>query len=139
MYLDHPNIIKLYGFFHDKTNIYLLQELGSSGQLYKVIKEKERLTEASAAYTIKQVCEAIRYLHFFKIIHRDLKPENIVIQSVSLRGYCRGRLSCVISDGRWLGEQNLEVHSVGHLFTSLHKSSKDINTTRRSICGRSAY
>lgn len=24
MFLDHPNIIKLYSFFHDKDNIYLL-------------------------------------------------------------------------------------------------------------------
>ena len=82
MFLDHPNIIKLYGFFHDKEAIYLLLELGSSGQLYKVIKERERMSESSTSYTIKQVCEAVRYLHFFKIIHRDLKPENIVIQSV---------------------------------------------------------
>jgi serine/threonine protein kinase len=74
MYLDHPNIVKLYGFFHDKDNIYLLLELGSSGQLYKVIKDKERLSEASTSYCIKQVCEAVRYLHCYKIIHRDLKP-----------------------------------------------------------------
>jgi aurora kinase len=74
MFLDHPNIIKLYSFFHDEDNIYLLLELGSSGQLYKVIKEKERMTEASTSYTIKQVCEAIRSLHYYNIIHRDLKP-----------------------------------------------------------------
>jgi aurora kinase len=35
--LDHPNVTKLYGFFDDKDNIYLLLELGSEGQLYRVI------------------------------------------------------------------------------------------------------
>jgi aurora kinase len=36
--LDHPNITKLYGFFEDKDYIYLLLELGSEGQLYRIIK-----------------------------------------------------------------------------------------------------
>lgn len=43
--LDHPNITKLYGFFDDDKNVYLMLELGSSGQLYKVLKEKGRFSE----------------------------------------------------------------------------------------------
>jgi aurora kinase len=36
--LDHPNVAKLYGFFEDRDNIYLLLELGYEGQLYKIMK-----------------------------------------------------------------------------------------------------
>lgn len=72
--LEHPNIVKLYGFFHDKTNIYLLLELGSQGQLYKVIKEKRKLSEATVSFIIRQLCEAVKYLHGLNIIHRDIKP-----------------------------------------------------------------
>jgi len=108
MFLDHPNIIKLYGFFHDKDNIYLLLELGSSGQLYKVIKERERMSENSTSYTIKQVCEAVRYLHFFKIIHRDLKPENIVIQSVQF-GVTQGTVK--LCDFGWAVCRGTELRS----------------------------
>lgn len=30
-YLNHPNIVKLYGFFHDDHNIYVLLENGCDG------------------------------------------------------------------------------------------------------------
>jgi serine/threonine protein kinase len=40
MYLDHPNLIKLYSYFSDEYNIYLLMELGCDGQLYDLMKIK---------------------------------------------------------------------------------------------------
>lgn len=32
--LDHPNIIKLYGYFFDNEYLYLLQELAPQGELF---------------------------------------------------------------------------------------------------------
>jgi serine/threonine protein kinase len=57
-------------------------ELATSGQLYSLIKEKRKFSELKVAYILRQICEAVRYLHAFKIIHRDIKPENIVIEHV---------------------------------------------------------
>lgn len=37
-FLDHKNIIKLYGFFHDENNIYLILEYAPDGELYKELK-----------------------------------------------------------------------------------------------------
>lgn len=34
MFLEHPNIVKLYGFFDDSENIYLMMEYMEEGTLY---------------------------------------------------------------------------------------------------------
>ncbi len=39
MFLNHHNIVKLYGFFHDKDNIYLIMEYCSGGHLLKKIND----------------------------------------------------------------------------------------------------
>jgi len=39
-YLDHKNIISLYGFFHDDDNIYLILEYAKGGELYKELKKR---------------------------------------------------------------------------------------------------
>ncbi len=74
MYLDHPNIIKCFGFFEDKTNFYALMELGCDGQLFDIIMNGETLSEESTSFIIGNLLEAVNYLHSFKIIHRDIKP-----------------------------------------------------------------
>ena len=38
-YVDHPNIIKLYGFFHDDQNIYLILEYAPDGEVYQELKK----------------------------------------------------------------------------------------------------
>ena len=37
-FLDHPNIIKLYGVFHDDENVYMILEYAPSGELYNELK-----------------------------------------------------------------------------------------------------
>ena len=38
MYLNHPNIIKMYGYFDDETHIYIILEVGTGGQLFHQLK-----------------------------------------------------------------------------------------------------
>ena len=44
-YLQHNNIINLYGFFYDSECVYLLQELCMDGHLFAMLKEKQRFHE----------------------------------------------------------------------------------------------
>lgn len=40
----HPNICRMYGFFYDHENIYILLEFCSDGMLYKLIKKERRVS-----------------------------------------------------------------------------------------------
>jgi serine/threonine protein kinase len=56
MYLNHPNIIKMYGYFDDEKNIYIILEVGTGGQLYHHLKKNQSLPEAKVAFLMKQIC-----------------------------------------------------------------------------------
>ena len=43
--IRHPNIIKLYEIIETKSNIYLMMEYASGGELFDYIVAKDRLSE----------------------------------------------------------------------------------------------
>ena len=63
---------------------YIFEELMSGGDLFSYILHKGgHLHEAEAAVIIRQVTEALKYLHERDIVHRDVKPENLLIASLA--------------------------------------------------------
>lgn len=44
MFLDHPNIVKLYGFFDDLTHFYIVMEYMEGGSLFSYLKKNKKLT-----------------------------------------------------------------------------------------------
>lgn len=79
--LDNPYILKLYEFFEDDTNFYVITELCTGGEMFDRIIEKEFYTEAEAAHAFKQFMQGINYCHNRGVVHRDLKPENFLYES----------------------------------------------------------
>ena len=77
--LAHPNILKLYGHFHDAKRIFLILEFAGKGELYKHLRKEERFPEWKAAQYIAQMAAALKYLHKKHVMHRDIKPENILV------------------------------------------------------------
>uniref|UniRef100_A0A023F859 Aurora kinase n=1 Tax=Triatoma infestans TaxID=30076 RepID=A0A023F859_TRIIF len=80
-HLRHPNILKLYGYFHDSTRVYLILEYAKMGELYKLLQSQpeHRFPEKRSAEIIKELSDALIYLHSKGVIHRDIKPENILL------------------------------------------------------------
>ncbi|WPG99342.1 Serine/threonine-protein kinase ark1 [Acrodontium crateriforme] len=77
--LAHPNILRLYGHFHDTKRIFLILEFAGRGELYKHLRKAQRFPEWQAAQYIAQMASALRYLHKKHVMHRDIKPENILV------------------------------------------------------------
>jgi len=79
--LNHPNILKLYGYFYDPKRIYLVLEFACGGELYQAMKKQPamKFSEPVASRYIAQLASALAYCHGFNIIHRDVKPENLLL------------------------------------------------------------
>ncbi|XP_071424221.1 death-associated protein kinase 2 isoform X1 [Pithys albifrons albifrons] len=75
----HPNIVTLHDIYENKTDVVLILELVSGGELFDFLAQKESLSEEEATRFIKQILDGVNYLHSKKIAHFDLKPENIML------------------------------------------------------------
>ncbi|KAK8866047.1 hypothetical protein IAR55_001198 [Kwoniella newhampshirensis] len=75
----HPNIIRLYGWFHDATRIFLMMEYAGRGELYRQLAKNGRFSERRSGRYVRQVADGLAYLHENQVIHRDIKPENLLI------------------------------------------------------------
>ena len=135
-FLDHPNIIKNYGWFSDQDNFYTIMELGCDGELYDVMGQGECLSEESTAYIIGSLLQAVNSMHRHKILHRDIKPENIVLIHVSSLPL-RATSNSAISGGQSTKNNNSEAPSAEPPSTSPQNYSRELDTTKKSISGQS--
>ncbi|XP_066483784.1 aurora kinase B [Tiliqua scincoides] len=78
-HLSHPNILRLYNYFHDKTRVYLILEYAPRGELYKELQKYQRFDEKRSATYMEELADALLYCHSKKVIHRDIKPENLLM------------------------------------------------------------
>jgi len=76
--LVHPNIIHIIDTYQTASYNYIVMELGWI-DLYTKMERHVPFPEKRAIYYMKQLLDAIVYLHSKGIVHRDIKPENIVI------------------------------------------------------------
>jgi calcium/calmodulin-dependent protein kinase I len=76
--VDHPNILKLFEVYEDDDYFFLVLELVEGLELFDKIVDRGNYSEKDAANIVKQILEAVKYLHEEGIVHRDLKPENLL-------------------------------------------------------------
>lgn len=86
----HHNIVKLYEEYETSDKIYLVMELVKGGDLFDAITQSVKFGEVDSARMVKDLCNALFYLHSRSIVHRDLKPENLLVHrnkdgSISLK------------------------------------------------------
>uniref|UniRef100_A0ABI7WNT9 non-specific serine/threonine protein kinase n=1 Tax=Felis catus TaxID=9685 RepID=A0ABI7WNT9_FELCA len=80
-HLRHPNILRLYGYFHDATRVYLILEYAPLGAVYRELQKLSKFDEQRTATYITELADALSYCHSKRVIHRDIKPENLLLGS----------------------------------------------------------
>ncbi|XP_073042407.1 serine/threonine-protein kinase Aurora-3-like [Primulina eburnea] len=101
--LRHPNVLRLYGWFHDDERIFLILEYAHGGELYKELRKSHLLPERQAATYIASLTQALAYCHEKHVIHRDIKPENLLLDH-------EGRLK--IADFGWSVQSRSKRHTM---------------------------
>uniref|UniRef100_A0A1A8BP83 non-specific serine/threonine protein kinase n=1 Tax=Nothobranchius kadleci TaxID=1051664 RepID=A0A1A8BP83_NOTKA len=81
--LDHPNLVRLLDTYETANSYVLVLEMADQGRFLDYIVSWGNLTEEKVALYLRDILEALHYLHSWKIAHLDLKPENIVVEHVS--------------------------------------------------------
>ena len=82
--LKHPNIVKLEDLKKTDNHYYIVMEYINGGDLASYLekykqKYKCAFPEYIVQYLMKQIVEALAYIHDNNIIHRDLKLDNIMV------------------------------------------------------------
>lgn len=76
--LHHQNIVQIYDIFDSARETYVVMEYLAGGELLDMITENDHLSERNSKQVIREVLQAVQYLHARGIVHRDVKPENIL-------------------------------------------------------------
>ena len=82
--IEHKNIMRLIEIKQNSENYYLICELCNGGSLRQCVNKylkmyNKTFSEEIIQYLMKQIIEALKYLHGKHIMHRDLKLDNILV------------------------------------------------------------
>ena len=81
--LTHPAIPRIYDFFRESNQSYVVMEFIQGKDLSTILGESDGfLPEQDVARWAIEVCDALQYLHSHRpqvIIHRDIKPQHMIL------------------------------------------------------------
>lgn len=99
--IDFPFIVKLAHSFKDNSNLYMVLEYVSGGEMFTHLRRTGRYSEENAQFYTSQIVLAFEYLHYLNIVYRDLKPENVLYDSSGYIKITDFGFSKIIKDRTW--------------------------------------
>ncbi|XP_063683004.1 serine/threonine-protein kinase PLK4-like isoform X2 [Bolinopsis microptera] len=78
--IQHPSIVKMYGWFEDVNFMYLVLEKCCNGDLHHFLKRRGNpLPESEARELFAQLVDGVIHLHNSNIVHRDISLNNLLL------------------------------------------------------------
>lgn len=75
---SNKHIIRVEETFDEEDAFYIIFEKVNGGPLMKAIARANTISEKEVVAVVKELADAIAFLHSINIAHRDLKPDNIL-------------------------------------------------------------
>ncbi len=76
--LNHPNIVRLFGFGEQHGDLFYAMELVDGPSLEEELRQGRRFDWREVTRIGIEMCGALRHAHDRGIIHRDIKPGNLL-------------------------------------------------------------
>ena len=77
--LKNEHIIQIYDIFEENNTAYYVMEYIDGGSLKDKVEHNGPMSECTSMTYIRQIAEALTYLHKHNILHLDIKPANILV------------------------------------------------------------
>eukprot|EP01065_Artemidia_motanka_P016102 TRINITY_DN1983_c0_g1_i1.p2 TRINITY_DN1983_c0_g1~~TRINITY_DN1983_c0_g1_i1.p2 ORF type:complete len:262 (+),score=47.01 TRINITY_DN1983_c0_g1_i1:40-825(+) len=85
----HGNILKLHEVLHTGQHLFIVAEHCDCGSLAEYTEDRWSngvgVTEEETAIVLKQLCDALAYIHRRNFVHRDIKGENVLYRADAKR------------------------------------------------------
>jgi serine/threonine protein kinase, bacterial len=78
---NHPQIPRLYAYFSENQQFYLVQEWIEGVSLEDIVADHGPQSEALVRSVLTALLPVLDFIHRQGIIHRDLKPDNIMLRA----------------------------------------------------------
>lgn len=76
---DCRHILGFEQVYEDDKYYYLLMRKCTGGELFNLLVQPRRCSEAEAKRLMRQLLHAVDHLHQHGLLHRDIKPENLLL------------------------------------------------------------
>ena len=79
----NDQIPKLFAYFAENEQFYLIQEWIQGPTLTDVVAAQETISEPDVKNILVSLLSVLTYVHSGGIIHRDIKPDNIILRNLN--------------------------------------------------------
>lgn len=83
--LRHPGIVSVYDLFVANETAYYTMDLIDGESLHSLVSKEGPLSEARSLAYLRQILDALNYVHSHGLLHLDIKPANIMVEAASDR------------------------------------------------------